>query len=87
MRTNSGLNKRQLIFWVLFLTLILTFFIKGKDTCEGDSGGPLVTRTINGTYYQAGIVSFGSKHCARGVPAIYTRVSGFVDWINDNLEH
>ena len=68
--------------------LILTFFfIKGKDTCDGDSGGPLVTRTINGTYYQAGIVSYGSKYCARGAPAIYTRVSGFVDWIIDNLEH
>merc|ERR1711971_602031 len=59
---------------------------KGKDTCKGDSGGPLVTRTISGTYYQAGIVSYGSKNCASGVPAIYTRVSGFVDWIIDNLE-
>ena len=68
--------------------LILTFFfIKGKDTCDGDSGGPLVTRTINGQYYQVGIVSYGSKYCARGVPAIYTRVSGFVDWIINNLEH
>ena len=64
----------------------LYFFIKGKDTCKGDSGGPLVTRTISGTYYQAGIVSYGSKNCASGVPAIYTRVSGFVDWIIDNLE-
>ena len=46
----------------------------------------MVTRTISGTYYLAGIVSYGSKFCGSGVPAIYTRVSGFVDWIIDNLE-
>ena len=72
---------------IVFNVDLNIFFIKGKDTCEGDSGGPLVTRTINGTYYQAGIVSYGSKYCARGAPAIYTRVSGFVDWIIDNLEY
>ena len=76
----------KIYFLSTFLRLIFTFFIKGKDTCKGDSGGPLVILTISGTYYLAGIVSYGSKNCATGVPAMYTRVSGFVDWITDNLE-
>ncbi|KRZ79032.1 Enteropeptidase, partial [Trichinella papuae] len=31
----------------------------GKDSCQGDSGGPLVCK-LNDTFYQMGIVSFGS---------------------------
>ncbi|KAF5903774.1 mast cell tryptase-like, partial [Clarias magur] len=31
----------------------------GKDSCQGDSGGPLVIN-INGSWVQAGIVSFGN---------------------------
>ena len=54
------------------------FFIQGSNTCVGYSGGPLVTQKTSGIYYQAGIVT---ENCA-----IYTRVSGFVDWITDNLE-
>ena len=43
------------------------------DSCDGDSGGPLFKK-IEGVWTQFGIVSYG-KGCARGTPAVYTRLS------------
>lgn len=48
----------------------------GQGPCIHDNGGPLVVRGV-----QVGIFSWSSG-CARPyVPAIYTRVASFVDWI------
>lgn len=53
----------------------------GRDSCLGDSGGPLLT-TQN---IQIGIVSFG-RGCARpNIPAAYTKVSEFGEWINSEI--
>ncbi|XP_035718534.1 serine protease snake-like [Vespa mandarinia] len=55
----------------------------GKDTCQGDSGGPLqrVLEHPYCTYSIVGVTSFG-KFCAmKNSPAIYTRVSSYLDWI------
>lgn len=47
------------------------------DTCAGDSGGPLLMGTV-----VVGLVSFGPKDCLNPqVPAVYTRVDQFIDWI------
>lgn len=47
-----------------------------QDTCQGDSGGPL-TRLGR----LVGLVSTG-EGCGRpGVPALYTRVDAYADWI------
>ena len=60
------------------LTPIFVFF-------QGDSGGPLVFREDDGRYTEVGIVSFGHKSgCENGYPAVFTRVTSYLDWIQTN---
>ncbi|XP_058123872.1 serine protease snake-like [Anopheles ziemanni] len=58
-----------------------------RDTCEGDSGGPLQfpnPRTC--IFHVVGIISTGLKGCGIGKSrAVYTKVSHYLDWIEDNV--
>lgn len=56
-----------------------------KDTCQGDSGGPLLIQHSKYPCMQivVGITSMGVGGCATpNVPALYTRVSSYLNWIN-----
>jgi secreted trypsin-like serine protease len=64
-------------------------FEGGKTSCNGDSGGPLVVPLDDGTYIQAGIVSWGltgmqGKGCEEtALFSFYTNISKFVPWLNE----
>nr|QFZ95600.1 serine protease 4 [Lasioderma serricorne] len=61
----------------------------GRDSCQGDSGGPLmkgIAESKNQRYFQIGIVSYGYRCAQAGYPAVYTRVTAFIDWIVQNLK-
>lgn len=62
----------------------------GKDTCQGDSGGPLQVMPdrvdCNHTFPLhkiVGVTSFG-RDCGRKMaPGVYTRVSRYIEWIEN----
>ncbi|XP_045501068.1 serine protease snake-like isoform X1 [Colias croceus] len=61
----------------------------GVDACQGDSGGPLQVKiplpvTDQGSmHYVIGVTSFGIGCARANLPGVYTRVSSFIDWIED----
>lgn len=60
----------------------------GKGACQGDSGAPLMriyedNQTQSIKWYQDGIVSYGIGCGREGVPAVYTKVSVYSDWISN----
>ncbi|KAB0801690.1 hypothetical protein PPYR_03881 [Photinus pyralis] len=60
-----------------------------RDTCQGDSGGPLLIinsdPNVRCMYSIVGITSFGRGCGAIGIPGVYTRVSNYVGWIEQNV--
>ncbi|XP_056264711.1 chymotrypsin-like elastase family member 2A [Pseudoliparis swirei] len=60
-----------------------------KSACQGDSGGPFACPVAgpNTTWEVHGVVSFGAQGCIKDKkPSVFTRVSAFNDWINDNMK-
>ncbi|KXJ77832.1 hypothetical protein RP20_CCG006323 [Aedes albopictus] len=56
-----------------------------RDSCTGDSGGPLQIQ-INGTYYLIGIISHGPRCGEYTIPAVYTRVTSYMEWILKSIK-
>ncbi len=63
-------------------------FEGGKTACSGDSGGPLVVPLEDGSYIQAGIVSWGltaktGEGCEeKALFSAYTKTAKFVPWLD-----
>lgn len=58
-----------------------------SGVCGGDSGGPLLYDD-NGTFYQAGIVSFGPEQCGDiniDIQSVYTETADYRGWLADVL--
>ncbi|KAK5649797.1 hypothetical protein RI129_000826 [Pyrocoelia pectoralis] len=57
-----------------------------EDSCKGDSGGPLMFEDNSDPteiqWYAVAVISFGAQPCATiGVPAVYTKLTPYLDWI------
>jgi len=55
---------------------------KDVDTCKGDGGSPLTCEQPDGSWVQAGIVSWGVGCGGVGIPAVYTNVGKAACWID-----
>ncbi|KAM4702025.1 uncharacterized protein O3C94_002952 [Discoglossus pictus] len=56
-----------------------------KDSCKGDSGGPHATK-YRDTYYLTGIVSWGKGCASVGTYGVYTRISRYIDWLEEHMQ-
>ncbi|CAH1262108.1 PLG [Branchiostoma lanceolatum] len=60
----------------------------GVDSCNGDSGGPLACRRSDGSWYLAGLVSWGPNPCGSPKkPGVYTNVAMYPDWIYNVIKN
>ncbi|XP_075989409.1 phenoloxidase-activating factor 2-like [Anticarsia gemmatalis] len=59
---------------------------EGKDTCQGDGGAPLACPIGNARYKLTGLVAWGIGCGGKDVPAVYTNVPKFRDWVDDKME-
>ena len=57
----------------------------GKDACSGDSGGPLFEKKYDGSMVQMGLVSFGNGCARANRPGVYTRLSSYSEWIDQQI--
>ncbi|XP_041798251.1 uncharacterized protein LOC121610282 [Chelmon rostratus] len=57
----------------------------GKDSCLGDSGSPLAL-SDDGRFWAAGIVSWGVDCGQQGTYRVYTKVTNYLDWINQTMQ-
>ncbi|XP_058497545.1 ovochymase-2 [Solea solea] len=64
-----------------------------KSACQGDSGGPFACTAAaaapgaESTWEVHGVVSFGPQGCIKDKkPSVFTRVSAFSDWVNNNIK-
>lgn len=81
------LPNSQCFKWVqemLTPDMICIKVINGAGPCSGDSGGPLVL--ADGPHTVVGVSSFGSEKCGSGVPAVFTRVTSFLNWIHSIMQ-
>nr|AIJ10719.1 venom serine protease precursor [Scolopendra dehaani] len=56
---------------------------QGRDACQGDSGGPLVCKKNEAQQDYISGISIWGRNCGDIHPGVYTRVSYFLDWINN----
>lgn len=61
--------------------------VSAIKVCPEDSGSPLVYIDDNRKPILIGVYSYGSSECVWSKPAVFMRVTKFVDWINGMIKH
>ena len=56
----------------------------GVDTCQGDSGGGMICE-VRGRQSVLGLTSWGYGCGRPNRPGVYTKISDYLDWINEKM--
>ncbi|XP_070505821.1 chymotrypsin-like [Chironomus tepperi] len=59
--------------------------VGGRSPCHGDSGGALTNEIDRNRTVVIGIMSFSAIDCSIGVPAVFTRVTSYLAWIESHV--
>ncbi|KAM9237257.1 LOW QUALITY PROTEIN: transmembrane protease serine 11C-like [Dugong dugon] len=79
---NKTCNNKEVYSGVITPGMLCAGFLKGPvDACQGNSGGPLLSADSKGTWFFAGIVSWGDECALQNKPGVYTQVTFYRDWI------
>ncbi|XP_075232410.1 uncharacterized protein LOC142330835 [Lycorma delicatula] len=57
----------------------------GRDACLGDSGGPLMCQETDGRWSLLGVTSNGYGCARANRPGVYTKVSNYLSWVQNNI--
>ncbi|XP_017076749.2 chymotrypsin-2 [Drosophila eugracilis] len=77
--------KKKHRFVFLTRTEFCATHLKGpRGACDGDSGGPLMNLAEHTLY---GLLSYGRKACVPLQPYAFTRVSEYLNWIEESMNH
>ena len=69
------------------IKIIFRFDLGGVGPCQGDSGGPLVCQNHTTLSFELhGVTSFGVGCALPQSPAVYARVTQFLEWINSTMQ-
>ncbi|XP_071743980.1 transmembrane protease serine 11A [Lepeophtheirus salmonis] len=86
--SNQDKRCKKIVFSNSDPSKILCAYRENYDACEGDSGGPLMLKTrfphVGMRYSIIGIVSYGLKCGVREQAGVYTRISGYLNWIQEH---
>lgn len=66
------------------MTGLLEWFVSiSIGWLQGDSGGPLELKGAHSVSKIVGVTSFGMACGFAGLPGVYTRVSHYIEWIEN----